>query len=107
MSDDADYNFDSQASQYPDAYLPCRDYGHVWRPLTVARLDGGYFERVLECGQCSTQRSQVLDPNGYVEGGRYGYPEQYLMKGVGRMTREHRATFRLASLAQMTRGSKI
>jgi hypothetical protein len=95
-------DFDSQSSNYPDVYLPCRDWGHQWRPYTATALPGGSVERVLACGQCGTQRTQVVDPEGYLaSSGSYGYAEGYLMHNVGRMTRDRRAAFRLASTQQL------
>ena len=88
-----------------DTYLICRDFGHFWKPYDVTiNRKAGEIQRILVCGNCPTQRTQVLTLDGYLIPGRsfYRYPEQldhdadpYCLKGFGRLSVDDRARIRV------------
>jgi hypothetical protein len=66
-------------------YLECRDWGHAWNLIFLAREAPGVLVRRLECVRCSTTRFDYLTrTSGEVDGRVYHYPEEYLFTGEGR-----------------------
>lgn len=89
--------FATAVKKYPDLMLACRDLGHHWRPVTAKREKDG-IARVMECTTCGAERYQTLDRQGYIVSSSYRYQAGYTIPGIGRLTAEHRATMRLASI---------
>lgn len=82
-----------------EVYRHCRDYGHVWRPVTAYRLARGKgWEETIQCTGCQTKRLRQLDRDGDVVVNRYRYEEGYLIAGLGRLTGADRGTLRIASI---------
>lgn len=68
-----------------DAFISCRELGHVWRPHTVQYdASSASYDRVLRCTRCRTERVQVLNRHGHVVANRYRYVEGYQAKNVER-----------------------
>lgn len=86
----------------PDAYLDCRDYGHLWSART-ARWDSEMraYERTLGCTRCDTTRTQWLSAYGSTLKGSYNYPEGYQHKGLGRLDGGARDALRLESVTRL------
>lgn len=75
----------------------CRDLQHAWSPLTA--LKARYvIIRTLKCARCDAEKEQTLDKSGYITSTRMRYPEGYLRKGKGRMTRDDRARLRVGNV---------
>lgn len=88
----------------PEEFLSCRDYGHLWRPLTARYVPdgGGAYERTMRCGRCQAERTQTLSGSGSILGGGYDYPEGYVApSGVGRLGTEARDSLRLESVLRL------
>jgi hypothetical protein len=88
----------------PDAYLQCRDLGHLWRPFTAQwHQQERAYSRVLSCQRCGTQRAQWVSASGHIaHGNAYTYPEGYTAPaGSGRMDGVARDALRLASVLRM------
>lgn len=93
------------AHTLPDDFLQCRDFGHTWRPYTVAWHSQDYeWERTLRCVRCLTQRVQVLSASGGNLRSHYVYPEGYVHAGLGRLDGSARDALRLESVVRMSRG---
>jgi hypothetical protein len=86
------------ASGLTISYLLCRDLGHNWRPFGAQYNPDGYYERVLRCTRCRTERWETLSVSGAKVGGQYKYPEGYQRKGFGRIVGEGRDALRLESI---------
>lgn len=84
-----------------DNYLQCRELGHNWRRW-VARwvADQDAYERALRCPRCGAERWQTLSDRGSVLTNNYKYPEEYVIKGLGRIVGDGRDALRLESLAR-------
>ncbi len=77
----------------------CRDYGHVWRPVTAYQLAKGKgWEETIKCQGCQASRLRQLDRDGGVLVNRYRYEEGYLVAGLGRLTGADRGVLRIASI---------
>lgn len=86
----------------PDAYLLCRDLGHVWTPhsATWSRKER-VFDRILRCQRCLTERRQTLNARGHPILGHYAYAKEYLApKGAVRLGVAERDSIRLASITR-------
>jgi len=83
-----------------EEYLECRDLGHAWRSWSARHHKRErYYERVIRCTRCESERVQYLSQHGVVEGGHYRYAKGYLMPhGVGGFTAEVRARCHLAAV---------
>lgn len=90
--------FTDVVAAYPEEYLTCRDTGHTWRPTTARRESDGTIHRTLTCATCGTDRNQTLDRAGYIITNTYTYKAGYGIPGTGRLTSNHRAALRLASI---------
>lgn len=64
-----------------NAFLQCRELGHVWRPWTVDynRQERSFF-RQLRCSSCKTIRKQLLNHHGHVISNSYDYSDGYLSR---------------------------
>lgn len=92
-------DLDTALTVMSDAHLHCRDFGHSWRSHSARYLpDQRVYERTLRCSRCRTLRNQWISERGdYLRTG-YKYAAHYQMRGVGRLTVDHRAQLRLASV---------
>ena len=91
----------------PDEFLLCRDLGHAWAPHDVKiSRKFGEIHRILQCRSCPTQRTQILDMDGYAKRSRYEYPEGYVLRGVGRLSVADRAHVRVISTNHMKASGK-
>lgn len=88
------------AQNLPDKFLFCREMGHNWRPFSAGRHADGGFVRILRCNRCKTERHQELSHRGSVTGNHYVYPEDYTVKGLGRIVGDGRDALRLVSLTR-------
>lgn len=91
------------AQELPDAFIQCRDFGHLWRPFTASydSQEKGY-RRTIRCTRCRTERSQVLDLDGSVRSGHYSHPDGYLKPaGTGVLDAAGRGSLRLASTLRL------
>lgn len=86
-----------------EEFLSCRDYGHLWRPLSARyNPDENGYERVMRCGRCLTERTQALTASGGIVQGHYDYPEGYVApSGLGRLGTEARDSLRLESVLRL------
>lgn len=84
-------------------FLECRDLGHAWRAHTARWVaDGRYYEQVIACPRCESQRVRYLSRGGVIQGGHHRYAKGYLMpKGLGGSTPDVRAALHLAALAPL------
>jgi hypothetical protein len=85
QADPDEISIEQFAAGLRDAFIACRELGHVWRPHTVAydQVSKSY-DRVLRCTRCRTERVQVLNRHGHVVANRYRYVEGYQAKHVER-----------------------
>ena len=91
------------AADLSEAWLECRELGHLWAPRTAhwSGEDGCYY-RTLRCDRCETERDQTLSDRGAVLSNSYNYPDGYLLEGMGRIAGEGRDMLRLASVVRTT-----
>lgn len=93
---------ESFAEGLSDAFLHCRELGHLWRPYSGGRhSDGTGFARILKCHRCRTKREQDIDSRGMILSNKYIYPEGYQVQGLGRIIGEGRGVLRLQSLSRL------
>lgn len=85
------------ATQLPDSFLQCREFGHSKRPYTAIRTRTG-FERTVRCTRCKTVWEQVLDRHARMITSRPRYADGYLAKGIGRIVGDGRDVLRLESV---------
>lgn len=89
------------AASLSEKFLLCREMGHNWRPWAAQWVpEDQYFERILRCTRCRTQRHQALSNTGAVLTSNYEYAEGYQNKGFGRITGEGRDRLRLESVTR-------
>ena len=81
-----------------DKFLACRELGHNWMPRTAVLTKEGYYDRVLRCSRCRTERHQTISRNGEVLSNHYAYREGYQAQGLGRVVGEGRYALRLESI---------
>lgn len=81
----------------PIENLICRDIRHEWKPCT-AKITATGFEDTLECGRCETTKVRTLNKRGEVLFSKMIYPDHFVRKGCGRMTRQDNAALRLATM---------
>lgn len=96
-------NFELEAvlDQMPTEHLQCRDFNHSWRPSTVRRRPNGAYERELRCQRCRTYRVEYRNRYGHLESRRYDYADDYVIKGLGRVTGDERDHLVLKSMQAM------
>ena len=85
------------AQTLSDKFLACRELGHNWMPRTAALKDN-YYDRVLRCSRCRTERHQTVSRSGEVLSSNYNYREGYQAKGLGRVVGDGRSALRLESI---------
>lgn len=93
----------SWAADLPDSYLQCRDFGHTWRPFRASydAAENGY-RRIMRCGRCKAQRSQLLGLDGSIRSGAYDYADGYTKPaGTGVLDQGGRGTLRLESTLRL------
>ena len=87
--------------------LVCRDLMHAWMPYTAGPIRDGKrltgYERVLRCRVCTTDRIEVLNTWGGIVSRHYNYPDNYLVKGVGRFSGDYKDRARLENVLQSMR----
>jgi hypothetical protein len=86
------------------AYLLCRTFGHNWAPYTAREQGRGrarLFEVGVRCPRCTTVRHLRVNGLGEIVGGRYDYPDGYLLEGLGRIAGDSRAALRLVSMTNL------
>lgn len=94
-------SLDSFAHDLSDAYLACRDLGHVWRPYRGSFDESsGVFERELRCRSCKTIRRQTVTARGHVLANRYTHSEGYLASNVEQTGDRSRDTFRVEAITR-------
>jgi hypothetical protein len=87
-------------------YLVCRDWSHSWNPGSMSAVtnNGRYFQSV-ECDNCGTVRTRIIDTQGKIVANRYTYPEGYQATDMGRIGRDGLGVIRIESMRRMTRGA--
>src|SRR6185312_10072258 len=91
-------DLDHLIANMPEAFLDCRDFGHVWRKSTAREApDGRYYEQDLKCTRCKSVKHRRVDNRVYPLGGSYNYVDGYRVEGLGAFDQHKRAAFRLAS----------
>lgn len=93
-------NIEAASEKWPDAYVKCRSYGHVWKSMTVTSHGTG-FTVYQVCDRCFNQRSQDMDSRGYATQWHMTYNPDYLLKDLGRVDGDGRAVLRLAAIRHM------
>jgi len=96
------------AEDLPERFLLCRDLGHTWRPF-LAKFDTEEraYKRVLKCGRCRTERTQLISMNGVPLSGAYDYPDGYTAPtGAGRLDSSGRGALRLVSIQRLIEKSE-
>lgn len=98
------------AKEMKQAYLECRELGHLWRPWMAQEIRderlGRHWERTLRCGRCRSKRNQILTSNGSVVSNSYSYADGYVNKGLGRIVGEARDALRAESLRRHVAGGR-
>lgn len=85
-----------------DSHLQCRELGHNWRPFTAAlNTVEHYYERVLRCTRCRTERWQIITTDGDVLSSQYKYAKGYQAEGLGRIVQDGRSALRLESILRV------
>lgn len=83
-------------------FLHCRDFGHLWKPFRANWNETyNYYETILRCTRCRTQRTRIVGPQGQLGGSSYAYAKGYQVKGLGPMTGASRDHLRLASIRHL------
>lgn len=82
-----------------DAFLECRDYGHTWKVASIVRFKGNY-DRHTYCPRCKTNRTQIINAYGEILSNTYTYPEDYQLKGMGRLMSEGRMALRREAITR-------
>lgn len=92
----------SHAAEWPETFLECRLYGHVWRPLRATHhVRYRYYYVVQECQRCESERHSEITERGAVTAQWIQYTEGYLTKDVGRIVGDGRDVLRLAVLQRV------
>lgn len=63
-----------------DVLLKCRDLGHDWDEYLRKIRDAGWGRhRILRCGGCSAERTEIINIHGEIDQGsrNYTYPDDY------------------------------
>lgn len=91
------------SAELPDAYLLCRDMGHLWRPYRATYVsEDQCYRRVLRCGRCRTERLQDIGLDGVILSGTYAYADGYVAPpGTGRLDTQARGSLRLESTLRL------
>lgn len=91
-----------QAEEWPEHYLECRLYGHVWRPARATfHTTYRYYYVVQLCQRCACERHSELTERGHVAASWLVYADGYLTKNVGRIVGDGRDVLRLAALSRV------
>lgn len=87
----------------PD-HVACRDFNHSWKDFGAKWYPSlNYYEQILRCLRCGTQKFRYLSKTGHVLDQHYEYAPGYLMpQGMGRLSTEDRDSIRLASIKRVT-----
>jgi Zn-finger protein len=90
------------AMKYSPWYAMCRDTGHQW----------DYFEwyggrRVLQCNNCKTTRTDVMDNNYEIISRSYRYPNGYSWKDEPHPVKLLRRQLRMEALKLMRSNSSF
>jgi len=86
-------------SAVDEKFLDCRDIGHTWRKVEVTEdRKLKRYTRTVACQNCTTERVQVMDLQGYLIKAHYRYVAGYLLDGAGYLTADDRAVMRLRNL---------
>ncbi|MFW6056641.1 MAG: hypothetical protein ACOC9B_04970 [Chloroflexota bacterium] len=80
----------------PAAYLECRDRGHDWQWFDAIDY-GRQFERQFKCHSCTSVKYQILDNFGDIIRGGINYSDGYLLSKIGRVGKDSKGAFRLAT----------
>lgn len=84
----------------PD-HLECRDMMHAWQPYDVV-VEGKKFHQTVQCSRCTYQKTRTLSDTGKVlkKWGKPVYPEGYIIKGLGFLTKEERDEIRMRAMSR-------
>lgn len=94
-----EFDLDASIREMSRENIECRDLRHSWRPFSARWMArGNYFEDILRCARCGTERVRHIGARGQVLSSHYEYADGYLMTGSGRMTTDMNESLRLASL---------
>lgn len=88
------------ASDLADELLNCRQFGHSWKPYTV-ELNGRFYEQVLRCGSCETDRVLSINKRGVVVKSHYRYANGYVLDHLGRIVGDARAVLRVEGITRL------
>lgn len=101
-------NFERMLTAMPDQFLDCRDMRHAWFKKGVKYIGNEkLYERTMGCRRCGAEKIQLVNAStgelitglpGFQHG--YHYPPNYIVKGVGRLTRADNALIRLTSVVR-------
>lgn len=100
-------------SQWSSDQQFCRSFGHQWKPRTATMITGRLgilmnYDVSQFCACCTAIRTALIDRDGWLIGGwKISYPEGYLIKGQGRLTRQDRADVRLYSVMGAARVPEV
>lgn len=78
------------AREAAEEILRCRSFGHSWEdfnPIDARKPSYGWLFS-LRCVRCGTERHDVIDSRGFLNGRRYLYPDDYREAGEGFRTAE-------------------
>lgn len=108
QSDDYYSEIEDLARQWPDEYLSCRTYGHLWQPYRAShntRLR--YWRSVRICPRCNTEKTEEISERGMILASWYTYPDGYQTKGLGYIGGEARGAIRLQALTRTFEQEKL
>jgi hypothetical protein len=85
-----------------DAYLMCREMGHLWKPFSAWwNAEERCYSRTLRCTRCKTDREQLLSSQGAIVSSHYDYPDGYQREGLGRISGLGRDRLRLETMTRL------
>jgi hypothetical protein len=101
-----------QVSELSVEALFCRTWGHAWDPTggidekNYKRKPALYVE--VDCGRCGLEATEIRSAADYkLVRRRYGtYPEDYLLRGVGRLTVETKAVIAGEAISELRNMNK-
>lgn len=112
-SSEPEVDLEGAVHELPTKYIQCRDFAHSWKGHDARRVEStegrrrfAFYEVILRCTRCDTKRLRRISPDGHIMGSSYEYADNYLLKGVGRMTSDDRAVVRLESTLRLIQGGK-
>jgi hypothetical protein len=93
---------EDEAAGWPNDFLECRLYGHVWRPNRATfNRTLRYYYVVQACSRCHSERHSELDQRGRVTAVWMRYAEGYLTKKIGRIIGDAKDSLRLIGLGRV------